>query len=137
MNFNLTTILAIVCALAIAASVFLFKRLGTVKRERDAATRALQVESVNAHVVTKYVKELVEIPGPAVVRERIVRLCVIPSVPDQSGADGAAGADAPGRLPDGSGRFLEQLSAELGAVQRNRRKAEALQAELAPQLPAE
>jgi hypothetical protein len=132
---NLTGILAVLCALLAVACWFLWRGWDTAADARDRAQDALQLEASNAKVVTQYVDRVVQVPGPAVVRDRIVRgLCIIPSVPSAAGTDGTAGADPAYRLPDGAGKFAGRLSVELAAVKRNRLKAEALQDVLRPQV---
>lgn len=120
--------------MALAAAVFY--HLWQVADERaDRAEAALEVEDRNATIVTTYVDRIVKVPGPAVIRDRLVAgVCHTIDVSSIPGAADAAGTDATDRLPDGPGRFAEQLSAELGAVQRNKLKLMALQEQLGPQV---
>lgn len=128
--YLLLLIVALAAALAVAGW-----RMDALADERDAARAALEVRDSNDQVVTQYVEKIVKVPGPAVIRERLVRgMCIIPDVPGPGSADAAAGADTAYRLPHEAGRFAEQLSVELAAVQRNRLKLDALQEVLRPQV---
>lgn len=105
---------------------------GRLKDQRDAAVAALETEMANEKVVTKYVDRIVKIPGPPVIRERLVSgVCGDKDgVPGAGHSDAAAGADAGNRQPD----FAEGLARDLAAAQRNRAKLEALQDVLKPQV---
>jgi hypothetical protein len=106
-------------------------RMDALADERDAARAALETRDANDKTITKYVKEIVKVPGPAVIRERLVRgVCHTIDVPGAERADGAPGTDASAGRLDAAG-----LAADLAAAQRNRLKLEALQEVLRPQLP--
>jgi hypothetical protein len=128
---NLTTIAAGACALLIAACALLWNLYRAADERADRAEQALKVEAANAHIVTKYVEKIVKVPGPAVVRERLVgRVCHIVDVPGPGRADAAPGENPGDRQPDPAG----ELAADLGACRRNTMKLEALQEVLRPQL---
>ena len=129
---NLTAIAAGVCALLIAACALLWNLYRAADERADRAEQALKVEASNAKIVTRYVDRIVKVPGPAVVRERLVAsgVCLIPDVPGPGRADAAPGEDAGGGVPDAAGA----LAADLGACRRNTMKLEALQEVLRPQL---
>lgn len=134
LNFNLTTILAIALAAALAGCWFLWRLDRHDDHRADVAEAALKVEAANEKIVTRYVREVVNVPGPTVVRERLVAgVCHTLDLSRVPGADGAAGANPAAGLPDAPGEFSRQLSAELAAVRRNQAKLDALQAELKPQ----
>ena len=97
----------------------------------DRAEASLKTEEANAKVVTKYVERIVKVPGPAIVRERLVgRVCDADPVPGAGSPDAPAGADSGDRRPDEAGG----LAADLTACQRNKMKLEALQEVLRPQV---
>lgn len=129
---NLTTIAAGACALLIAACALLWNLYRAADERADRAEQALKVEAANARIVTKYVEKIVKVPGPAVVRERLVSsgVCRVIGVQSPGRADDPAGEDAGGGGPDPAG----ELAADLGACRRNAMKLEALQEVLRPQL---
>jgi nitrate/TMAO reductase-like tetraheme cytochrome c subunit len=92
---NLSLILAALLAIAVAAGAVVWNRYQAASDRADKAEAALTVRDSNDKVVVKYVKQIVSVPGPSVVRDRIVRgLCIIPDVPSPSGAAGTAAPDA-------------------------------------------
>lgn len=131
MNLGLTGYMGLACAALFAGCVVLWKLYDAADERADRAEQALKVEEANAKIVTKYVDRIVKVPGPTVVRERLVgRVCHTIDVPGPGSADGAPGADPGDRRPDPAG----DLAADLPACQRNKMKLEALQEVLRPQL---
>ena len=132
---NLTEILAIALALCIGGGAILWNRYEAASARADKAEAQLATHANNDQVVTKYVEKIVSVPGPVVVRDRLVRgLCVVPRVPGQPGADGNHAADALPGLPDGAGDFQRGLSDDLRTAAIAKHKLDAIQAELKPQL---
>lgn len=122
-----------ICVMALGlACGALWKLYRAADARADRAEKALEVEAANAKIVTKYVDRIVKVPGPAVVRERLVRGLCEPAegLPGAGRADAAAGGDAGDRPADAASR----LAADLPACRRNRMKLEALQEVLRPQL---
>lgn len=128
---SLTGIMAIALAVSLLTCAGLWKLYDAADDRADRAEKALKVEAANAKIVTKYVEKIVQIPGPTVVRERLVgRVCNTVDVPGAGRADAAVGADTGDRQPDAAGGLAE----DLGACQRNRLKLDALHEVLRPQL---
>lgn len=129
---SLTGVMGIALAVSLLACAGAWKLYRAADARADRAETALKVEAANAKIVTKYVDRIVKVPGPAVVRERLVgRVChEIPDVPGAADPDAAAGEDAGDRRVDAAG----DLAADLGACRRNTMKLEALQDVLRPQL---
>lgn len=100
---------AVGLALALACYV-MYDRWQAASDRADKAEAALAVSATNEKVVTKYVEKIVSVPGPAVIRDRVVRgLCVIPSVPGAGGAAEAAAPDAVDRQGDEAGDAAESI----------------------------
>jgi hypothetical protein len=132
---NLTGILGVAALVAGLACGVLWKLYAAADERADRAEATLKVEARNATIVTRYVDRIVKVPGPAVILERLVAgVCHTLDVSRVPGLDVPAGADPADRLPDGPGRFADQLSTELAAVQRNKLKLMALQEQLGPQV---
>jgi hypothetical protein len=128
---NLTGALAIAVAVLGLSCLGLWNLYAAADERADRAEKILEVEAANASIVTKYVDRIVKVPGPAVVRERLVgRVCHTIDVPSPGRPDAEAGADPGDRQPDEAGA----LAADLAACQRNKMKLEALQEVLRPQL---
>ena len=128
---SLNSALAMLCALAMATCAVLFNRYEAVKARADAAEAALVMEKANAKIVEKFVDRIVKVPGPSVVRERLIAgVCHTFNLPSPANPDGAAGTDPGNRQTDPA----RELAADLAASARNKAKLEALQAVLQPQV---
>lgn len=128
------TYLAAALAVAIACAVALFTLWNAADDRAERAEAALIAGDTNEKIVTKYVDRIVRVPGPAVIRDRLVRgLCPAAGVPGAGRAHDAAGANPGAGPPDGAGN-AGRLAADIGACQRNRLKLEALQAALQDQI---
>lgn len=114
---RLLPILAGVIVTLGAAVAFLNWRLHIAADERDVAQAALRAAKASEKEVTRYVERIVKVPGPTVIRDRLVHsgVCLIPPVVPGPGSaaatpapDAVAGRnDGPG--PDEAGRAAESL----------------------------
>lgn len=127
---NLSLYLTAALLLALLGGWFMYDRWQAATERADKAEAALVTQASNEKVVVKYVDKIVRIPGPAVVRDRIVRMCDSASLPSAGSPNAAIGADPGTGSPD----FARRLAADLVAAQRNRAKLDALQEVLRPQV---
>lgn len=110
-------------------------RYDSQHKELAAARARLEQVQNNGTTEVRYVEKIKEVPGPTVIRDRLVHgLCEPAGVHGEPGADAAAGADAAHRLPDESERFAGELSKELASVARNQAQLDALHEELKSQV---
>lgn len=127
---NLTALLALICGLALTACVLIWNRYLAADTRADQAEAALELEKANEKIVTKVVKEIIRVPGPTVIRERIVRLCHQGELPGAGLPAGTPGADPADRPADGAG----DLARDLAAARRNHLKCAGLQQAVRPQV---
>ena len=107
---NLTLIMAALLAISVAGGAVIWNRYQAASERADKAEAALTVRDTNDKIVTKYVDRIVQVPGPATVRDRIVRgLCVIPSVPSAASPDAAPAPDTVAGRSDEAGAAAESL----------------------------
>lgn len=93
-----------------ALSWGLWSRLDSVTGQLDQAKATIETEHANERIVTKYVDKIIQVPGPAVIRDRIVRgVCSTIDLPSPGTADEAATADALARRDHEADRASESL----------------------------
>jgi hypothetical protein len=109
-------------------------RLAVVSDELEDAKAQLKTGAANEKIVTKYVDRIVKVPGPAVIRDRIVRgVCHTIELPGPGGADAAAPVDTVAGRGDRAGEA--ELAAEsLRNAKLNQEQCGALLEVLRPQV---
>lgn len=131
MNGYLVGGIAILFALLLGAGY----EIRSQHRELAVLESKLEQTQNNGKEDVKYVKEIINVPGATVYRDRVVHgLCIIPGVHREPGADGAARPDATAGLSFDSGRFARVLSEETRGCVLNDIKLDHLHAELRPQV---
>lgn len=95
-----------------------------IKLKESAADRSQAVAEQTVVEVVRYVDRIKEIPGPTVIRDRIVRLCDQDRNSQGSGVSGSPRIIDPGTDPDH--RSIDGLAEDLAAVKRNHARCEAI-----------
>lgn len=119
---RLLPILGGALALSVAACLLMHWRLGVASDQRDAAKAALKAMKANEKVITRYVDKIVEVPGPTVIRDRLVgRVCHTVDVPSPGDPAQTAAPDTVAGRSGGAGesqRAAESLrNAALNQIQ--------------------
>lgn len=119
---NLTSLLALLCACAIAASAILFNRYQAATDRAVKAEAALATEKANGKIVTRYVDRVVEVERTRhVVGSALVRLCESAGMQRPGDPDEAAAANP------NNGPTLEGLAADVIACRLNSDQLAAIQ----------
>lgn len=105
-----------------------------LKLKESEAERAKAVAEQTVIEVVRYVDRVKEIPGPTVIRDRIVRLCDQDRNSEGDGVSGSPRIIDPGTDPDH--RSIDGLAEDLAAVQRNHARCEAIIGIVRQQLPS-
>lgn len=127
--------LILLCAALAAFGWWQFDRANEERAERVRIEKSLDQVKSNEKTAAAFTGDVAATPSAGTIGRRLERVChILPTLPDQPRADGAAVADAADRLPDRTGGIAGRLSEELRRVRVNQAKLDRLHQQLQPQV---